>query len=215
MRFCLGKMAANEDFNPEREGWHRVREPGFATFYAVGIPVAAALCAGLSIAITSVGDRSASIVIKPGDVTPLRLLVGVFVVIGTVLFVIAAHEAVHLIAHPAAGLSKDSVIGIWPSRGVAYAHFDGPITQGWRRSGLWRRVTGYFSGRASVRGKDDPLGSGAEDDDRVVLRGQTGVGVGGVDVLRPVPLQGDEVGAAVILANEVGLAGRGRGGRQR
>jgi len=129
MRFCLGRVPANPEFDPQRDAWQRVREPGFLTFYAMGLSTAAVVCVALSIAIASVGDRSAKIVIKPVDVTPLRILVGLAVVVGTVLLALAIHEAVHLIAHPGNGWSKESVLGIWPSRGVAYAHYDGQISR--------------------------------------------------------------------------------------
>lgn len=127
MRFCIGKVPANQEFDPHQDGWRPVHEPGFLAFYALGIPLAAAVCIALSIAIASVGDRSASIIIRPGDVTPLRLVAGLFAAVGAFLLALAIHEGVHLIAHPGYGLSKDSVVGIWPARGVAYAHYDGEI----------------------------------------------------------------------------------------
>jgi len=129
MRFCLGRVPANSGFDPLRDGWQRVREPGLLAFYAAGIPMAAVVCAALSIAIASVGDRSATIVIKPGDVTPPRMLFGLSVAVGTFFLVLAIHEAVHLIAHPGNGWSNDSVVGVWPARGVAYAHYDGEISR--------------------------------------------------------------------------------------
>jgi putative zincin peptidase len=129
MRFCFGKVPPNEEFHPERDGWRKIREPNFLALYAAGIPIAALTVVALSIAITSVGDQSATIVVKPGDVTPARVVIGLVLVAGGFLAALVIHEVVHLVAHPGVGLSRDSVIGIWPSRGVAYAHYDGEITR--------------------------------------------------------------------------------------
>jgi hypothetical protein len=129
MRFCIGKVATNPDFHPEQGDWRRLREPNFVAFYALALPVAAATFVALTIAISSVGDESAKIVIKPGDVTPGRVAVAIVLVILSFFGALAIHEFVHLLAHPQLGLSDDSVIGVWPTRGVAYAHYDGEITR--------------------------------------------------------------------------------------
>jgi Putative zincin peptidase len=129
MRFCIGKVAPNEEFHPDRGGWRKLREPNFLTFYVLALPVTAVTFVALTIAIGSVGDESAKIVIKPGDVTTGRVVVGIL--LGFLFFfsALAVHEFVHLLAHPRCGLSNDSVVGIWPTRGVAYAHYDGEITR--------------------------------------------------------------------------------------
>src|SRR5689334_3433542 len=128
MRFCLGKVPPNEEFLPERDG-RKIREPGFLVLYALGVPVAATTVLALTVTIASVGDRSAKIVIKPGDVTPLRIVVGLLLAVASFLAALAIHELLHLVAHPGNGLSRNSVVDIWPSRGVAFAHYDGEISR--------------------------------------------------------------------------------------
>lgn len=129
MRFCIGKVSPNPDFHPEQNGWRKLREPGLLTFYVLALPIAAVTVAALTIAISSVGDESAKIVIRPGDVTSLRVVIGIVTGIFYFVGALAVHEFVHLLAHPRCGLSDDSVLGIWPAGGVAYAHYDGEITR--------------------------------------------------------------------------------------
>ncbi len=42
---------------------------------------------------------------------------------------IPVHELAHALIHPGLGLSRQTVIGFWPSRLIAYAHFDGKLSR--------------------------------------------------------------------------------------
>jgi hypothetical protein len=98
-------------------------------FWLCALPVAAVTLVGLLVAIGSVGDTSAKIVIKTGDVTIGRVA---FVFLLTILgfcAVLLAHELLHLLAHPKAGLSRDSVVGVWPRAFVFYAFYDNEISR--------------------------------------------------------------------------------------
>ena len=39
------------------------------------------------------------------------------------------HELIHTATHPMAGRSEHSIVGFWPSRILAYAHYDGELTR--------------------------------------------------------------------------------------
>jgi Putative zincin peptidase len=129
MRFCIGIVPPNESFQPQLNGWTKFREPTMLVFWLCALPVAAVMLVGLLVAIGSVGDTSAKIVIKTGDVTIGRVA---FVFLLTILgfcAVLLAHELLHLLAHPKAGLSRDSVVGVWPRAFVFYAFYDNEISR--------------------------------------------------------------------------------------
>ncbi len=48
----------------------------------------------------------------------------------TIPFLIFAHELVHAFACPHFGLTKQTTVGLWPSRLMFYAHHDGEIKRG-------------------------------------------------------------------------------------
>jgi hypothetical protein len=129
MRFRIGIVPPNESFQPELDGWIKFREPTMLVFWLCALPVAAFTLVGLLIAIASVGDPSAKIVIKTRDVTAGRVA---FVFLLTVLgfcAVLLAHELIHLLAHPKAGLSRDSIVGVWPRAFVFYAFYDNEMSR--------------------------------------------------------------------------------------
>lgn len=129
MRFCIGIPPVNDDFQPEREGWTKFREPTMFVFWLYALPVAALSLLGLVVAIGSVGDTSAKIVINTHDVTTAQLaLVAVLTVLGF-FAVLVCHEAVHLLMHPKQGRSRDSIVGVWPRAVVFYASYEGEISR--------------------------------------------------------------------------------------
>jgi hypothetical protein len=129
MRFCVGVPAPNVEFQPEREGWTKFREPPMFVFWLLALPVAALTLVGLLVAIGSVGDTSAKIVIRTGDVTAWQVaFVAVLTLLGFVA-VIAVHEVVHLLMHPRHGRSQDSVVGVWPRAVVFYASYDNAVSR--------------------------------------------------------------------------------------
>jgi hypothetical protein len=129
MRFCIGVPRPNGDFQPEREGWTKFREPAMLVFWLYALPVAAVTLVGLLVAIGSVGDPSAKIVIKTGDVTIPQIALVAFLTVLAFFAVLVAHEAVHLLMHPKQGRSRDSVVGVWPRGFVFYASYDNEISR--------------------------------------------------------------------------------------
>ncbi len=54
--------------------------------------------------------------------TPGRLL-------AVVAFVVPVHELAHAALHPGGGLSRRTVVGLWPKRLVFFAHYEGPMSR--------------------------------------------------------------------------------------
>ena len=117
MRFHLGAVPTSPDFAPD-VSWKPLREPSpwLAQFIALPIGVVtAALVAVLWFAITPLRD----------DQFPSSLLMFLLLYAG----ILVVHELIHAAVHPLAGRSEYSIIGFWPSRMVAYAHYDGELSR--------------------------------------------------------------------------------------
>jgi hypothetical protein len=44
------------------------------------------------------------------------------------VLLVAIHELLHAVSAPGFGLSDRTTIGVWPTRGICYAHYDGEMT---------------------------------------------------------------------------------------
>jgi hypothetical protein len=129
MRFRYGPIAPTTEFDPAQGGWRKVRHPGLGWFYLLSTPLATVTVGCLSVAIAAVGDTSAQVIIRPGDVNFGRVAGVVLLVGGGLLALLLAHEGIHLLAHPGNGRTANSIFGVWPSRGVFYAYYDGEISR--------------------------------------------------------------------------------------
>jgi hypothetical protein len=49
--------------------------------------------------------------------------------VAILVLLIPVHELLHAAFHPGAGLSSDTVIGLWPSRLLFYAAYEGPMAR--------------------------------------------------------------------------------------
>jgi Putative zincin peptidase len=129
MRFCIGIPRPNDAFQPERDGWTRFREPTMLVFWLYALPVSALTFVGLMVAIGSVGDTSARIVINTRDATVWQVVLVVFLAVLAFFSVLVIHELVHLLMHPQQGRSRDSIVGVWPRAFVFYSSFDNEISR--------------------------------------------------------------------------------------
>ena len=117
MRFHWGAVPKSPDFTPD-EAWHPLKEfsPWLAQLASLPIGLAAA----------------AGVVVLWFTITPLHDVAQFFsmpvFLIASIGFVIV-HELIHAAAHPLAGRSSRSLLGIWPSRLIAYACYDGELTR--------------------------------------------------------------------------------------
>jgi hypothetical protein len=98
-------------------------------FWLCASPLSVAMFIGTNIAIGAVDDPSEKIIVRTVDVTAMDLTMFVLSVISIFLGVLIVHELIHLIAHPKFGLSKDSVLGVWPKAGVCYAFYGGELSR--------------------------------------------------------------------------------------
>ncbi len=125
MRFHYGAVPEDPQFFPEAEGWLAIREPGPWALQLMAVPGAVILLllsGGLLYLVfprelfaTQSLDTTISI---PG-----------WLVLTILILLIPIHELFHAVCHPGWGFSSNSVIGIWLSKGLFYAHYEGPMSR--------------------------------------------------------------------------------------
>ncbi len=123
MRFRLGPIPEDPGFNPEREGWSRLREPGPLAIQVLALPVAGAVLLTSGGLIFLVFPREQLARFAAGSSVPI------WAWLILLASIIPAHEAIHAGLHPDWGLSEESVIGLWLSKVVFYAHYQGALSR--------------------------------------------------------------------------------------
>lgn len=126
MRFDIGKIPPNDDFQPEEGGWLKCREPSFPVFLLLSVPIAVVLVSAANVAVASIGGGSSLFSMRPDD-SPFKLLLLLGMLGGTFLITILLHEAAHVLGHPKMGSSADTIVGVSPRHFVAFAAFDNEI----------------------------------------------------------------------------------------
>jgi hypothetical protein len=117
MKFKLGPLPENDDFNPSELGWRRLTEPGPILLQALAIPTAVVMLVLAFFFYTIfIGEDEFRI-----DMT----LVWWAIVILTPI-----HEFVHAISTPSWGMSDKTVVGFWPRKILPYTLY----TDAWNRS---------------------------------------------------------------------------------
>jgi hypothetical protein len=117
MRFQIGSIPETPDFAPDAS-WRPMREPTPWVMQFLALPIAilvAALTTLLWFTITPL-----EIPREPLSVPAFLLLFASIVVV---------HELVHAAVHPKAGRSAYSILGVWPSRLLFYAHYEGELSR--------------------------------------------------------------------------------------
>ncbi len=117
MRFHVGAIPATPDFSPD-ESWKPLREPTPWIMQSIACPI------GFGVA--------GAVAVLWFTLTPLEFPTEVLSVTEFLLSfaaLIVVHELIHAAVHPKAGRSPQSILGIWPSRLLFYAHYDGEITR--------------------------------------------------------------------------------------
>jgi hypothetical protein len=121
MRLHYGAIPENNDFNPEAEGWRSIREPGpieiqfFAIFVAIGLLF-------LWGAFLVIFQKEAFYI----QTSRVEITISTLVLI---LLLIPVHELLHAIVHPGWGLSSNTVLGLWLSRGLFYAQYESEMSR--------------------------------------------------------------------------------------
>ncbi len=132
MRLHCGPIPESPDFKPEATGWRPLREPSPAVFVwlasAVGLGLGAASVAAWAATASSTRILSISFQSRqPGDMLPVVVLLLMAAgVLASVLLLIVVHELLHAAVFPGWWLGPRTIIGVWPSMGLFYAHYDGP-----------------------------------------------------------------------------------------
>jgi hypothetical protein len=119
MRFTFGGIPDPKDFVPDKT-WKPLCEPNPWVMQLFAIPL------GI-VAFIAVGALWCY-------ATPFKK--GLFESVGSlaaVLFslviLIIVHEIIHALVHPHWGKSEQRILGLWPSRLLFYAHYDGELTR--------------------------------------------------------------------------------------
>lgn len=113
MKFRIGSLPVNQDFDPHAGNWIPCKEPKpWVSTWLISIPLSLLLAIIFTVMLFK---------LTPFDLqglTPYKL---VLLYIG----VIVAHEAIHAVMQPDRGTSARTTLGFWPSHLVFYAHYDG------------------------------------------------------------------------------------------
>lgn len=117
MRVHVGAVPESPDFLPDIAPWRSLREPGPIAMQFIALPIGIA--------------AGAIMVLFWARLTPPRqsLSFTPFSIAATFVVVIPVHELIHALVHPASGRSRNSIVGVWPSRFLFYAHYDGELTR--------------------------------------------------------------------------------------
>lgn len=115
MRFNVGAVPEAADFDPESEGWRSIREPDPVTMQYVAIPVLLVTAAIMTFVIATA--------------TPVRAIDAWTPLLLVFFPVVVVHELIHALVHPGNGRHEETIVGVWPSRLLFYAHYDAALTR--------------------------------------------------------------------------------------
>jgi hypothetical protein len=127
MRFRYGPIPEDDVFHPEAQGWSDLHEPGPLIFTILAIPAGILLMGATIYAISLAWEGGPLAIIQEvlEQSGPNPFLVFLIVLVIS----IPIHELVHLFTHPQFGRSNKSVFGLWLSRGMFYAHYEGAVSR--------------------------------------------------------------------------------------
>ncbi len=127
MRFHLGAPPLNDNFQPEEDDWTPLREPSPLMINVLAIPfgVFAAILLALGWA-AGVDSFAPQLGIDPAGTglgQPAYAAVLFVALVMSLLGIIAAHELIHGLGYPYFGLTRSTVLGVWPSKLLFYAGY--------------------------------------------------------------------------------------------
>jgi len=125
VRFRIGSVPDDVEFDPGAGGWTRLKEPLFGWMMLMVLPVSVLLVAALSSAWALVLRIHGAPSDLGGVVTPA--VAGLFV-LGCAA-IILVHEALHVLALPRLGLTTDTVLGFWPQTLTPYVSYEGETSR--------------------------------------------------------------------------------------
>jgi hypothetical protein len=116
MKWRLGSVPENPNFQPEKTGWSKIKEPGSILMQIMALPVGVLLVIAneyVLVQFTNIWDTN----LHPVAFLPFFVAV------------IVLHESTHLLFFPDHGRTISSMVGFWPSRLLFYAHFTDEISR--------------------------------------------------------------------------------------
>ncbi|HTI98570.1 MAG TPA: DUF3267 domain-containing protein [Dongiaceae bacterium] len=117
MRFRIGAIPESPDFTPDAS-WHPLREPSPRQVQLLALPIGLLAAGGFILLWWALTPPPG--IDLPRSVLKFGLTFGGIIVV---------HELIHALVHPRAGVSRHSILGVWPARLIFYAHYDGELTR--------------------------------------------------------------------------------------
>lgn len=119
MRFRLGAIPESPDFTPDQT-WRPLREPSPWLMQLLAIPLGIVSFAGIGL-----------LWLRATPLSPNQFATPEFLSQGMLSFfpLVVVHELIHGAVHPGFGKSNTTILGLWPSRLLFYAHYDGELTR--------------------------------------------------------------------------------------
>lgn len=116
--FVIG-LPHNPGFDPEREGWQKVREPGATTALILG-NIFSVLLLGLAYFVAATWwEFSVEALFTEHALWLMPIFVGLIIL----------HERLHAVFHPGWGRSPHTVYGFIPKGLAFFAHYDARVTR--------------------------------------------------------------------------------------
>ena len=116
MKFIIGPMPEDEDFEPEKSGWTFLKEPRPSTLFLIALFLA--VLSGLETTFLWVTLTP----VKFARLNPLYALLAV-------PCIIPLHELIHALVLPVKQDRYRTFFGFWPARFAFYIHYTGPISR--------------------------------------------------------------------------------------
>ena len=125
MRIRIGPLPVDVAFNPEQNGWQKLKTPSFDIFLLLAIPISVLLTAGV-LSLWSLVNR------VHGMKDQLNFVLAPRVLLGSLLALVALvllHELSHALALPGFGLTPATTLGFWPQKFTPYVDYQGELSR--------------------------------------------------------------------------------------
>lgn len=129
MQLHRGPVPDSPDFQPLEQGWSGIREPGPILVQLLALPIGTLVLILLTLPVLLVAPELLSV--DRADLPWVPLVI-------VLVVCIPVHEWIHAFSHPRLGQTDETYIGIWPAKGVFYAHYGGAMS---RSRFLWVFLT--------------------------------------------------------------------------
>jgi hypothetical protein len=122
MRFHIGAPPSSTDFAPDID-WRPLVEPSPCLLQVVALPIGLLVSGGVAWCWAQLLDT------RLNFSSPAALLRFVLLLVLAFPLLVVVHELVHAAIHPHMGRSPATIVGMWPTRMVFFAHYDGVLSR--------------------------------------------------------------------------------------